>query len=160
MFSNVTKVMSILLTTSATNALVERPNFALHFIKTDYRNTMSEDHFNALVLLYVHWDIKLDYNRIIQIYANKYPRRLLLINPLLESWKSLICKVRTLCFVYLFMFIIVTTLTSFFFNAFFSKRFNMLNQCLVPSITKKVSSYLLLLGEQTLIIALQIQNFH
>ena len=121
MFSNVKKVMSILLTTSATNALVETPNFALHFIKTDYRSTMSEDHFNAPVLLYVHWDIKLDYNRIIQIYANKYPRRLLLINPLLESWKSLIYKIRTLCFVYSFMFIIVRTLTSFLFNAFFQK---------------------------------------
>ena len=152
--------MSILLTTSATNALVERPNFALHFIKTDYRSTMSEDHFNAPVLLYVHWDIKLDYNRIIQIYANKYPRRLLLINPLLESWKSLIYKVRTLCFVYSFMFIIVRTLTSFLFNAFFQKGLLCLVSAYIPSTTKKVSSYLLLLGEQALIIALQIQNFH
>ena len=46
---------------------------------------MSEDRFNALVLLYVRWDIKLDHNRIMQIYANKYPCRVLLTNPLLES---------------------------------------------------------------------------
>ena len=35
----------------------------------------------------------------------------------------------------------------------------MLNQYLVSSITKKVNSYLLVLGQQPLI-ALQIQNFH
>ena len=46
---------------------------------------MSVDRFNTLALLYVHWYIKLDYNRIIQMYANKYPCRLLLINPLLET---------------------------------------------------------------------------
>ena len=35
----------------------------------------------------------------------------------------------------------------------------MLSQCLVPSITKKVDSYLFVLGQQPLI-ALQIQTFH
>ena len=35
----------------------------------------------------------------------------------------------------------------------------MLSQCLVPSITKKVISYLLVLGQQPLI-ALQIEYFH
>ena len=35
----------------------------------------------------------------------------------------------------------------------------MLSQCLVPSITKKVHSYLFVLGQQPLI-ALQIQTFH
>ena len=85
MFSNIKELMSILLATSATGASVERANSTLRFIKTDYRCTMLEDNFDAPVLLYVHRDIKLDYNRIIQTYANKYPRRLLLINTLLES---------------------------------------------------------------------------
>ena len=76
--------MSILLITSATSASVERTNSALCFIKADCRSTMSEDCVNALVLLYVHWNVKLDYNRIIQMYAKKYPCRLLLINPLLK----------------------------------------------------------------------------
>ena len=69
MFSNIKKVMSILLTASATIASVGRANSALRVIKTDYRSTVSEDCFNAFGLLYVHWDIKLDYNRIIQMYA-------------------------------------------------------------------------------------------
>ena len=60
MFPNIKKVMSILLTTSATSASIERANSAVRFIKTDYRSTMSEDHLNALVFLYVYWDVKLD----------------------------------------------------------------------------------------------------
>ena len=75
MFPNMKKVMSVLLATSETSKSLERANSALRFTKTDYRSTMLEDRFNALVLLYVNWDIKIDYNRIIQMY----------VNPLLES---------------------------------------------------------------------------
>ena len=85
MFPNRKKVTSILLTISATSASVESANSTLRLIKTDYRSTMSEDSFKAFVSMYAHWDIKLDYNRIIQTYTNKYPHRLFLINPLLES---------------------------------------------------------------------------
>ena len=37
---------------------------------------------NALSLVYIHQNIFLDYDKIIDIYASKYPRRMLLINPL------------------------------------------------------------------------------
>ena len=47
-FPNIKKVMSILLTTSATSVSEERANSAFRFIKTDYRSTISEDRFNAL----------------------------------------------------------------------------------------------------------------
>ena len=40
------------------SAFVERANTAVRFIKTIYSSTTSENHFNALVSLYVHWDIK------------------------------------------------------------------------------------------------------
>ena len=56
--------------------------------------------------------------------------------------------------------ILIGALTPFHFNIFFlKKRFDMLSLCLVPSINKKVSSYLLLLEQQPFT-ALQIQNFH
>ena len=79
MFPNIKNLISILLTASAASASAQKVYPALFFIKTDYRSAMSEVYFNALVLLYVHWDIKLDYNRIIQMYANRYPRRLVSI---------------------------------------------------------------------------------
>ena len=46
---------------------------------------MGEDRFNALMLLYIHRDIKLDINKIIDFYATKYPSRMLLLDPLSES---------------------------------------------------------------------------
>ena len=45
---------------------------------------MSEDRFNALLLLYVHRDIKLNYKKIIDMYAMHYPRRIVLKNLLTE----------------------------------------------------------------------------
>ena len=61
----------------------ERANSALKFVKTVHRHTMSHDRFNALVLLFVHRDIALDYNKIINMFANRHPRRMLLLDPLM-----------------------------------------------------------------------------
>ena len=46
---------------------------------------MGEDRLNALSLIYIYRYIFLDYDKIIDIYASKYPRRMLLINPLSEN---------------------------------------------------------------------------
>ena len=46
---------------------------------------MGEKPLNALSLIYICQDIFLDYDKIIDIYASKYPRRMLLINPLSEN---------------------------------------------------------------------------
>ena len=46
---------------------------------------MSEEHLNALSLVCIYQDIFLDYDNIIDIYASKYLRRMLLINPLSEN---------------------------------------------------------------------------
>ena len=40
---------------------------------------------NAFLLVCFHWDIFLDHDKIIDIYASKYPRRMLLINPVSEN---------------------------------------------------------------------------
>ena len=46
---------------------------------------MGEGRLNSLSLVYIHRDIFLDQDKIIEIYASKYPRRMLLINPLSEN---------------------------------------------------------------------------
>ena len=46
---------------------------------------MGEERLNALPFACIHQDIFLDYDKIIEIYASKYPKRMLLINPLSES---------------------------------------------------------------------------
>ena len=82
MFSNITRILATLPTTASTSATVERENSSLHYIKTDFRNSMTEDQFNALMLMYVHGDIKLDREKIIDRCAAKCPRRMLLQSPL------------------------------------------------------------------------------
>ena len=42
---------------------------------------MGKERLNAISLVYIHRDIFFDYDKIIDIYASKYPRRILLINP-------------------------------------------------------------------------------
>ena len=43
-FLNITQVLSILLTTAATSASVERAYSALRHVKTDFRSVMGEEH--------------------------------------------------------------------------------------------------------------------
>ena len=46
---------------------------------------MGQQRLNALMLLYIHKDIQINYPKIIDIYANRYPRRMLFKNPLVEE---------------------------------------------------------------------------
>ena len=47
-----------------------------------FRSTMREDRLNTLLLLFVHKDIALDYDAIIDDYAKRNQRRMTFINPL------------------------------------------------------------------------------
>ena len=49
---------------------------------------MGEERLNALSLVCIHRDIFLDYDKITDIYASKYPMKMLLINPLSENWTA------------------------------------------------------------------------
>ena len=82
LFGNIVTILNILLVTAVTSATVERSNSTLKFIKNPYRNSMKQDRLTALILLYIHRDISLDYDKIIDIYATRHPRRMLLLNPL------------------------------------------------------------------------------
>lgn len=54
-------------------------------VKTKLRSTMLEDRLNALILLYFHKDIALDYDEIVNIYSRKHPRRMTFLNPMEEK---------------------------------------------------------------------------
>ena len=81
MLPNIMRVFEVLLVIPATSAGVERSILALRYIKKLYRNSMSESRFNALILIYVHRYIKLDYDKIIDFFATKHPRKMLLVLP-------------------------------------------------------------------------------
>ena len=73
---NIIRIFSITLTTLPTSAGVERANSVLRYAQIDFQNTMSEDRFNSLLLLYVYRDIKLDYKKIVDMHVMRYPRRM------------------------------------------------------------------------------------
>ena len=59
--------------------------FCFRHVKADFRSMIGEERLNALLLLYIHRDISLDFDKIIDMYASRYPKRMLLINPLSEK---------------------------------------------------------------------------
>ena len=63
----------------------KKANSTLQHLRTDFRSMMGEERLNALSLLYIHRDIFLDYDKIIDIFASKYLRKMLLINHLSEN---------------------------------------------------------------------------
>ena len=46
---------------------------------------MGEDRLNALLLLFVHKDIAINLDKIVDIFSRKKPRRMLLNDPLTEA---------------------------------------------------------------------------
>ena len=64
----------------------KKVNSTLQHLGSNFWSMMGKDHLNALSLVYIHQDIFLDYNKIIDIYPSKYPRRMLLINPRSENY--------------------------------------------------------------------------
>ena len=71
-----------LLIPAATAARVERAHLSLQFVKNDLCSTMTADCLIDLMLLFIYKNIVLDYEAIINDFANKYPRKKLLVNPL------------------------------------------------------------------------------
>ena len=63
----------------------KKTNSGLQHLRAHFRSTMGEECLNAFSLVRIHRDIFLDYDKITDIYASKYPRRVLLINPLSEN---------------------------------------------------------------------------
>jgi hypothetical protein len=77
MYPNVTTILKLLLLAPVTAASVERSNSALKFIKSDLRSTMTSTRFNALILMFVHKDITINIDKIIDSFAQAQPRKLL-----------------------------------------------------------------------------------
>ena len=82
LFPNIYTCLHLLMVSPLSTAVVERSHSALKIVKSKMQSTMREGRLNALMMLYVHKDIKLNYNKIIDIYANKFPHSMRFSNPL------------------------------------------------------------------------------
>lgn len=82
-YPNISTILRLLFLMSVSAASVERSHSRFKNVKTKKRSVMSKDRLNSLMLLYVHRDLQLDYDKIMDIYVSNYPRRLQLAYPLL-----------------------------------------------------------------------------
>ena len=56
-------------------------NSTLQNLRTDFWSMMGEERFNDMSLVCIHRNTFLDYDKIIDIYASKYQRMMLLMSP-------------------------------------------------------------------------------
>ena len=66
----------------ATSATIDRAYSSLKLMKNDLHSTMSEDGMNAVMLLYIHKDLSLNYDQVIDNFARRNPKKMLLVNRL------------------------------------------------------------------------------
>ena len=67
-------LLRIFATLPVTTATGERSFSALKYVKSALRSTMSEDRLNGLTMLFVHKDIKLNINAVIDAFAKNNRR--------------------------------------------------------------------------------------
>ena len=85
LFPNIFLCLYLLMVVPVSTAATERSHSGLQIVKTKLQSTMGQQRLNALMLLYIHKDIQINYPNIIDIYANRYPRRMLFKNQLAEE---------------------------------------------------------------------------
>ena len=66
----------------AISATIDRVYSLLKLVKNDLHSTMPEDGMNAVMLLYIHKDLSLNYDQVIDNFARRNPRKMLLVNRL------------------------------------------------------------------------------
>ena len=81
-YPNVHTILRLLLITPVTSATVERSNPSLHFVKNVYLSTMGKERLNALLQLFIHKDIPLNYNAVADEYAKRNQIRMIFVNLL------------------------------------------------------------------------------
>ena len=69
-------------TIPVTSAECERSFSRLRLIKTYLRSTIGEERLNGLAMIFIHRDIKIDKEEVIDNFARSNPRRMKLINIL------------------------------------------------------------------------------
>ena len=85
LFPNVYTCLHVLLVMPVSTAAVERSHSSLKIVKSKLQSRMGEERLNALMLLYVHKDIILDSNRIIDRHTKEYPCHMRFSNPLQDK---------------------------------------------------------------------------
>ena len=71
LFPNIYKCLHLLMIIPLSTATTECSHSFLQVMKTKLQSTMGQNRLNTLMLLYIHKDIPLNYNKIIDLYVNR-----------------------------------------------------------------------------------------
>ena len=82
MYPNITECFKIFSTLPVTTCECERNVSALRRLKTYLRSTMSQTRLTGLALLHIHYNMDIDFDKIIHRFARLHPRRMQLANIL------------------------------------------------------------------------------
>lgn len=82
MFPNMHTILRIMLTFPVTTCTCERSIAVLNRVKSYNRTTQLDDRLTGLSMICAYRDTEIDWDKVINTFANKYPRRMMLINIL------------------------------------------------------------------------------
>ena len=84
-FPNIFIILKIIATLGVTSCECERSNSELSLLKTYLRTTMGQSRLNGLALMHVHYSLELNMKKIIDSFARKHPRRMMLNDIINDS---------------------------------------------------------------------------
>jgi hypothetical protein len=85
MFPNIHTILRLLLTLPITTCTCERSISVLGRIKTFNRTTMTDDRLSALCMICAYRHKQIDWEKMVNTFANQNPRRMVLQNILDDS---------------------------------------------------------------------------
>ena len=81
-FPNIYTILTLIAVVPPSSNSCERSISRLRLLKTYTRSTMTQERLSGLAALYIHREIPLDYQKVLDIFARDYPHRLALKNLL------------------------------------------------------------------------------
>ncbi len=84
MFPNIHCLLRVTCTLPVTSCECERSVSVLRRLKTYLRTTIGQERLTGLALMHIHYGMDLDLDEIVNIFARRHPRRMLLLDILSE----------------------------------------------------------------------------
>ena len=81
-FPNIHTLLRIICTLPVTSCSCERSISGLKRLKTYLRSTMGQERLNGLAMMHFHYDLDIDLDAVLDMFARKHPRRMALQNVL------------------------------------------------------------------------------
>jgi len=79
--------------TSADN---ERANSTLKLVKGYLRTIMTTERLSGLALINIHYDKPVNYDAMVQLFSERYPRRMIRVDPVFDetqNWNKIKCSI-------------------------------------------------------------------